>query len=310
MFRVQAAIISSFMILVAAAAQAADVRLLYDSLEVYVDVPFAVAIDVVTNDDGTAERPVFPRIENAVVSDGPENTSRSSSIQIINGRRTQTSTITTRYLYNVIAKEPGKLRIPPIIVNVGGEKYETRPAVFRVTRSETGDLMFVDMDSTKESAYVGEPVDLTLKIGLKGFEQNRQKLNANDMWGCIDRESSSWGPFADLVQQPQNNVTVHRERRKGEDGEINDYFVYTVKKRVWPAKAGEVAGGDIRIVAKYPLRVERGFWGIQISSAKPISAGVEKLAGILLNLFLCRGRPSSFRGAVGKHTINATASPV
>ena len=279
MFRVKAAIVGWLVIFAAAVSQAADVKLLYDSLDVFVDVPFAVAIDVVTTDGVTTERPVFPQIENAVVSDGSENTSRNRSIQIVNGRRSETTTITTRYLYSVIAKEPGKLRVPPVIVNVGGENYETRSVTFRVTRSETGDLMFVDIDSTKESAYVGEPIDLTLKIGLKGFVQNRQKLDASDMWGCIDKESSSWGPFADLVQQPQQNVTVQGVRRKGEDGEVKDYFVYTIKKRVWPAKAGEVAGGDIRIVAKYPLRVERGFWGSQVTRAKPISAAVENSPG-------------------------------
>ncbi len=287
-----------------------ELQLLADSSEVYVGVPFNVAIDVVAT--GSVTRPVFPPLEGATVVDNGEPTTTSQrSIQIINGRRTENSTTTTRFLYLVTADREGVLRVPSIEVVADGKKMHTRPRIFRVMKVDTGDLMFVELQASKESVYVGEPVDLVLRIWLLPYNQGRTSLDESDMWSTIDHRRTNWGPFEELINQRPPQVYVSRATRMGEGGERKSYFVYELRKRIWPDKTGAIEGSDVQVMASYPLRIEgrAGFFGNRrITQAKPIVAGVSEPPAIVKPI-PTGDRPESYRGAVGPHSITTTAAP-
>jgi len=82
--------------------------------------------------------------------------SRSSQITIINGRRSESRSVKMQYL--ITPRREGKFQIPELEINVDGKTKTTRPIPFVATKSETGDLLFAEVEGDKEKVYVGQPL--------------------------------------------------------------------------------------------------------------------------------------------------------
>ena len=311
MNKVARIIAASASLVLAATAFAGEVRLRADSTNVYVGVPFAVAIEITEEKSHTP--PTFPPLESAEVHDAGVSSSSSSSFQItFNGRRVMSSN-TTRYAFRITPQKMGVLRIPAIEVQVDGKTLRTQPAIFRVAKSEKGDLLFVHVVSDKPSVYVGEAIEVVLEVWLKPFRQGREELDHNDMWQMISRENSQWGPFADMILPRRPEVRVRVDHRIDADGQQEQYFVYECRKTIHPQRAGSLLGDDLRVVVDYPVRIARtrGFLSLanrRVAESRPIAAGVEGETPEVKAL-PTKGRPPWFTGAVGVHTITASASP-
>ncbi|MCB9849469.1 MAG: BatD family protein [Phycisphaerales bacterium] len=308
-----ATIIAIAACLSAAAARAGTVQLLTDSGDAFAGVPFAVAIDVVY--DKSQEAPQFPELQNATVELADTSQSSNSSFQItINGRRMSQSQQKIRYLYRITPQAPGTVSIPPISVQVDGETLRTRPAVVKVTKSETGDLLFVELKADKEKAYVGEPVDLTLEVWLRPFTGDGVRFDQNDMWRMIDAGASEFGPFAELFDPRKPKVTWRNDRRQDADNKWQPYIVYEATKQIYPERPGPVVGSDLRVIVNYPLRVGRSrspftiFDGPQVTQAKAI-VGTVKESPLTIMPIPTAGRPSYYNGVVGPHTLSVSAAP-
>lgn len=291
----------------APALHAGEAKLLTDSSQVYVGVPFAVAIDVTSST--SHEAPEFPELDGATSELINTSTSQRTSRIIINGRQMGSSDETTRYLYHITPLREGIINIPRIEVEVDGERLTTRSANFRATKSQKGDLLFVELIGAEEKVYVGESIDVTLRVWLKEFNQRRTKLNYREMWQAIDKNATDWGVFEDLVMRQNPDVKIRQMQRVGEDGKKRSYNVYEINKEVWPTRAGTFDAGGVRIVVNYPLKVSRDVFGsVRLSQTKPIFATIDKTNVEVLDIPM-RGRPPGFSGAVGSHSIRATATP-
>ncbi|GJM26818.1 MAG: hypothetical protein DHS20C16_32330 [Phycisphaerae bacterium] len=286
---------------------AGEVKLLADSSQVYVGVPFAVAIDVTTSEDH--EAPEFPRLEGASSEFANTSTSTRSGRIIINGRQRGHSEQTTRYVYYVTPLKEGIITIPQIEVEVDGETLTTRPSKFRATKSEKGDLLFVELVGTEEKVYVGESVDATLRVWLKEFNQRRTKLNYREMWQAIDQNATHWGAFEEQVSRNPPGVKVVQSQRVGEDGRKHSYHVYEIRQKVWPTRPGSLDADGVRVVVNYPLKVSRDIFGsLRFSQSKPISSTIEDSNVEVVDI-PSQGRPKGYSGAVGGHSIAVTATP-
>ena len=124
-----------------------------------------------------------PEISDFYVLSGP-NQSTSTSIQIVNGRRTSSYNIT--YTYYIQATGAGRFTIPPAKVTVESKEYSSRPLEIEVVASEgseqpsaqpggssnsqkpedvdLSDELFVRILTDKKSIYRGEPLVATIKI--------------------------------------------------------------------------------------------------------------------------------------------------
>ncbi|MCA9252121.1 MAG: BatD family protein [Phycisphaerae bacterium] len=302
-----AVILGLLMCWTAPAALAGEVKLLTESSQVYVGVPFAVAIDVTASEKH--EAPEFPEIEGATSELINTSTSMRTSHIIINGRQMGGTEETTRYLYNVTPLKQGILTIPRIEVDVDGEKLSTRSANFRATVSEKGDLLYVELVGAEDKVYVGEPIDVTLRVWLKEYKQRRTQLNYREMWQAIDKNATDWGVFEDLVMRQNPDVKIAQMQRVGDDGRKYSYNVYEIRKEVWPTRPGKFEAGGVRIVVNYPLKVSRDVFGsVRFSETKPIFATIDTTNVNVLDV-PTKGRPPGFSGAVGSHSIRATATP-
>lgn len=295
-----------------AVARGGEVNVRVDSDEVYAGVPFLLEVAVTMTD--THEAPQMPQLDGATAELVNTGRSQSSSFQMsINGRQV-TQRVTVSYVYQVTPAQPGTLKIPPIEVLVDGEKKYTRPLLLRVSQTQTKNLLFVDLKAQRSEAYVGEAVEVTLQIWLLPFVQGSYRLGANEMWGRIDKDSSSWGPFLELLQRRDPRVTYRSDNRVGDDGVARSYIVYELKQQIWAERPGPLLPDDLRVVVSYPLRIGRDdsafsmFNGPRIVQTMPLVATVEE-SPVTIKPIPTEGRPPYFRGAVGTHTITAMASP-
>lgn len=294
-----------------APAWAGDVALRFNSQDVFVGIPFTLAIDVEAQSDH--DPPVFPKLDHADVEDGGQQTSSRSSFQITFNGRTLNRSTSTRYLYRITPRREGPLTIPPIEVRVDGKTLRTPRRVFQVKKAETSDRLFVELTASKDSVYVGEAVDLKLMIWLQPYRQGRINLDHNQMWQQVDKALSDWGPFEELVLSRRPQVQVSQQPRMDADNKARQYFVYELEKTVWPERAGPLDVGDMRIVVDYPLRIRRDntsffFNDLSIAQSKTI-VGVINKSPVMVKPIPTENRPPYYSGAVGPCRLKATVSP-
>ncbi len=122
-----------------------------------------------------------PSIADFDVIAGP-STSSNTSIEMINGKVTQTQTYT--YTYILEATKEGKFSIDAAEATVNGNKIKSNALSIEVVKASANtrqnnqqstkqqasgadlpnDELFVAIETNKKSAYVGEPIEATIKI--------------------------------------------------------------------------------------------------------------------------------------------------
>ncbi|MGI9519567.1 MAG: BatD family protein [Pirellulaceae bacterium] len=325
-------------------AKAQDVRAQISTREAYVGMPVILQLQITDADD--YDLPDMPNIDGCRVESGGAP-AQSSQITIINGRRSESRSITMQYLITPL--RGGSYEIPALEVNVDGRKVRTQPQRFVATRSETGDLLFAEIEGGKEKVFVGQPLDLTLKIWVKPYRdrQNRIELSQGQMWQMLSSQTR-WGSFSDRMQE----LTDNRQRPGGQpvlrdngQGDEREYYLYEIDATVYPTRAGKIDASDVQIVVNYPIALgksrdpfadffedsplsgrSRGgssllkqmmdddFFSspfgnrLSVTSARPIVADVKVDSTEVLPVPV-DGRPSDYRGAVGRYQIVTEAEP-
>lgn len=312
-----------------ASAEAQNVAAQISSREGYVGQPLVLQVQVSNAPDFKA--PVVPAVDGLDIklTGAP---SRSSQVSIINGRRSERTS--TTFSYHVTPRRIGTFTIPPIPVVIDGRTQSTQEFRFVVAKSETGDLMFVEMTSENERVYVGQEIRLKLKVWIRPFvdRELRIKLNDSNMWQLI-ADTTKWGPFeerivelANLNQRPSGEEVL----REDENGVSHAYYLYELEATLYPQRPGTVEVEDTQIVVTYPTALGRArsrfgsifgdddffsafgdpFGGrrIAISSHRPITADAQVPPVTVVDV-PTEGRPSNYRGAVGTYKIHTQANP-
>ena len=289
-------------VLMTASAATAEVEFTISPEPYFVGAPLTIAVKVINEPEH--ETPAIPEIEGADVRDAGTSTQQT----VINLQVTRSVT----YQYEIIPRRPGRLVIPPIEIMVKGKAVRTDPNTLEITRSDSGDRLFVEVRGNRESLYLGESVELTLDIWIKPYIDRRHNFGTStDMQSCIDFRNSTWGPFGELLQTLRR-LPVRRGRRADADGVERDYYVYHLTRTLWPEKSGRLNPGKINITVQYPLQIERDrtffFTESRVNRARPISVRAE-VAPILVKPIPTEGRPPGYNGAVGPHEFVVTAKP-
>lgn len=325
--------------LIHSAAVAADVDARISQRETDVGKPIILQLTI--SDATDYQKPDFPNIDGCDVQAVGEPR-EMSRVTIINGRRSASRTVTQQYL--VTPRRAGTFTIPPITLDVDGQSIATEPQRFVATKSASGELMFVEIDGGKKKVFVGQPLDLALKIWIKPFRdpETGQTLSEGDMWSTIS-QSTSWGGFTDRMTELAQNG----QRPGGEDvlrddgtGQERSYYLYSIHATIYPKRAGEIDTDDVQIIANYPTELgqarspfasafsddffggrsplsrmmDDNFLGAQmgrgltITKSRPIVGDVGVDATEVLPI-PTTGRPDDYRGAVGQYRILTQATP-
>lgn len=305
-------LMSAAVVLAAGAAAFAQVDVTVSSRETFVGVP--IVLKVAIESTGVEPPPELPAIEGVSVRSrgGPM---RSSQTTIINNVVQQRTTLT--YEYDLTPMKEGRFTIPSFEVIAGGSVHRTQPITVVVSRTETDDLMFVEIHGDRKKLYVGESLKLTLRIWIKPFRDPQYgKLSEASMWSCVSKDKSEWGSFQEPLEQMLARRAAPRGRellRKDSQGQERSYYLYEIERTVQVNRPGPVTAKDINIVATYPTRLGRSndlfsMGRLIMTGSLPVAAQatVEPLDVLPLPT---EGRPSWFSGAVGRYTIKASAKP-
>ncbi len=313
-------------------ASAAEVRAGLSTREAYVGSPITMSIEISNADQASV--PTIPRIDGLDIK-SLGSPSRSSQTTIINGRRSHR--VSETHAWQIIPRREGTFEIPEIDIDVGGRTVTTRPQSFVVTRSETGDLLFAEIVGHDEKIFVGQPMRVTLKIWVKPYYDTRLdiKLSEGDMWNMISQDRTQWGIFSDRLQElAENNQRPGGEEvlKADRDGNQRSYYLYEIPATIYPKRPGKLDGSDVQIVVDYPTQLgksrdpfdsffSRGrgsmfgddlpsMFGprLMVSNSRPIVASAEVDATQVMDV-PTQGRPADYRGAVGRYTIVAEATP-
>ncbi len=268
--------------------------------------------------------------------------SQSSQIMIINGRRSESRSVTMQY--QITPRRPGEFQIPALAVEIDGVTEKTRPISFVAAQSETGDLLFVEVEGAEESVFVGQPLDIKLKIWLKPYTDHKSsiKLDEGQMWQLLSNQTS-WGSFEDRMQELAEN----RQRpggdsvlRKNQEGRAREYYLYEINGTIYPTKPGKIDASDLQVVVNYPLSLGRrrdpmeslfgdspfsgsslmkqmmgdGLFSssfgrrLTVTESRPVAAEANVNSTVVLPVPVA-GQPADYRGAVGRYKIITQADP-
>ena len=295
-------------LLIACVARAGDVRFVPPATETWEGIPVRILVEVSNASD--VQAPLAPKVDGAqvrVVERG-----RQSRTEVRNGRVSSSTTVT--WAVEVVPDAPGTLTIPPISVAADGAERTSPAFTVTVRRSDAGDLLSAEIYGNPPEVYVGQPLDLVLRIVIKPYrDPNYGQLNETQMWGLVDVQGSEWGPFEPEVADLVRRSAVPRSHQESRDGETR--FVYELKSRTWPPKAGTGVPDlkPVRVAMTYPiaLRETQSFFlerQLTISDARPLSVRAEA-TGIRVLPIPEEGRPASFTGAVGDFRLDVQAKP-
>ncbi len=320
-----------------ASAGSVDARL--SVREAYVGMPIVLQITIA--DAGDYEQPKMPEIDGCDIRSAGAP-SQSSQVTIINGRRSESRSVTMQYL--ITPRREGTYQIPSLAIDVDGQQMTTNPLRFVATKSVTGDLLFVEIEGGKEKVFVGQPLDLTLKIWLKPYRDTKQNLTLSeaDMWQMIS-EQTSWGGFTTRMKElAENNQRPGGREVLRDDGtgQERSYYLYEIEATVYPKRPGKIDAEDVQIVVNYPTALGKSrspfgsfFEGSPFGGNSPLSRMMDddffaSSFGNRLTVTRTRpivgevsvdatqvvsvpteGRPDDYRGAVGRYRIVTKATP-
>lgn len=251
---------------------------------------------------------------------GPQK-GTSSSISIINGKRTQSSQ--TTYTYVLMPRATGTFQLPEASATIKGETISSKRVSIQVvsngssqggqavggssssssgsgqTSSQAGtipsDDIFLRLSVSKTKAVVGETISATLKlyhrVNIAGFE---------------DAKFPSFNGFWSQEVQAPSNIEFHRES-------VGDRIYNAAVLRSWtliPQQAGEIAIDPAELVCLVNVRKQSSGTGSIFDSFfqddyQTIRKRVTTPA-IKINVArIPAGAPSSFGGGVGSFRMTA-----
>jgi len=260
---------------------------------------------------------------------GPQKGS-STSISIINGKRTKSSK--TSYTYVLMPRKTGTFSLPSATATVGGKQISSGSKSIQVvsegastsgaagsgsasgsggsnkgnsavsggatSSNISSDDLFMRLNLSRTSAVMGETITATLKlyqrVNIAGFEDAK--------FPTFD------GFWSSEVQAPQN-IEFHRES-------IGDKIYNAAVLRSWnliPQKAGDIVIDPAELVCLVNVRQASSGTGSIFDSFfqdeyRTIRKRVSTPAVTVHVSGLPAGAPSSFGGGVGKFNINAELS--
>ena len=276
----------------------------------YIDAPRVVEVDesfrvvFISNADPSSFDP--PAMSGFDILAGPTS-SRMSSTQIINGKRSESFEVS--YTYVLQAKSPGKFSIPAASIIVDGKRYSSHPFSIEVVKgsgesnknqtSATGTVgsndVMLRLSLSKTRVVKGEPLVATLKLYTKvpvsGFEDVKFP-SFNGFW-------------SQEIETPQSIEFV----RENVNGTIYNAAVLR-RYMLIPQQTGQIQIDPSEMVCIVQVRAQssspRSVFDDFFSDYQNIKKRIIAPANRVTVDALPAGAPASFKGAVGEYKMDAS----
>jgi hypothetical protein len=267
---------------------------------------------------GSITPPKVPKSEDFDVAGTNQNQSSSTSIQVINGKMTQSVTMTYLFYYSIVPKKTGSFTFPALLFSSDGNDYASNPFVITVGKEppQAASEVKASLMLNKKSLFVGEQAILTVQVAQKAGSQ--VQLTQQALAELYDKTEKALGKDFSVVrlfsQLPSKGVT---QIIGGEN-----YFVVKVEYAIFPLNAGDVRipGVPFQYVTLKRVQGRRfggggGFFD-DFFSDNFFGGGVEQVARSVVSNSLdvhvtsLPEPPADFSGAVGSSfKLNASVDP-
>jgi hypothetical protein len=134
-----------------------------DGGQPHVGMPFTLQLIIEGFDDSPAPEIPALSIPNAQITPlGAAQPNVSRSIQIVNGHRTDSTSVTWALQWRVQIDKEGKVRVPQTTVTQGSKKATAAPGEVDVVAVPTTDDMKLTLDLPNRPVFIGETVPVTM----------------------------------------------------------------------------------------------------------------------------------------------------
>lgn len=267
---------------------------------------------------GQGSNPEVPEvIEGFRVLFGP-GISQSSSISIVNGKRTSHSS--TSYIYTLEAVEEGTFSMPVATIVVDGRNYKSNSAKIKVLPQDKNAAQQQqpgqqpDVTTSTSTADKVSADDVFVRAIFSKTKVNEQEAvvvtfklySALNIRSLVDAKFPEFDGFMTEEFEFPANRQIDLENYKG-----RNYYTLDVKKTLlFPQRSGKITipSGSVTLVLIVPTgqRVQT-FFGMQVVPAdvektlrtSPVTVDVSKLP---------EGKPLGFSGGVGTFSLNSSLS--
>lgn len=257
-------------------------------------------------------RPELPAMDGLIGEYFDEST--STSVQIINGRRTDS--IERTYRFRITPTREGALRIPPVIVRAGGEERAT-PAIWIVALEPGAHPDYaLKVMGPERAVYVGEPVVVTLRWYLGGQFRGPSFAMLDGPRGYVlspgpdprrGRSNIDARQFAEFTFLGQPTVGQWGSGLLGERTVQTFEFAVVLT----PTSPGMLTFGPVHIAFDRPVQSGRDVFDrtlLQREQTERVVIASEALR-MEAKALPREGRPANFSGLVGRYSLATSAVP-
>lgn len=288
------------------------------SQEVFVDMPqdqgyvgIPMRLVVVFQNVSSDTEPSIPPIDGFTIRRRP-GVNSSQQTTFINGKVMSTSTNT--YTFFLTPQHVGVIEIPSITFIADGKAFQSLSKTIEIIETPTSGALKVEVSGTSSDVYLGQPIDMTLKIYVERFTDPILgiTLDAREMFTLLSK-NSSFGMFSDALQN--GRASVQTVRGDTMEGVPTTFYVYSLEATTWPVTTGTLELDPISIIVDYPISLAQkrrsGFFGgnsLVIDQSSLVSAQAE-LPTIRVLTPPLQNQPEWYTGAVGTFDFRIIAQP-
>lgn len=253
----------------------------------------------------------IPEIKDFDILAGPFE-SHSSSIQIVNGKRT--TSVSNSYTYTLLPKRTGTFTIPSASIMVNNQKYTSNGLTIKVlppdkesSKSEkqenstlpsniSEENIFIRTSVSKSTVYEQEPVLLTYKL-----------YTLLDVVQCINKKMPDFDGFLKQEIEQAQNKQFSYENYKGRN--YGTVILYQVL--LYPQRPGVISIDNANFEAVIQVKNQTSIHSIFDDFFDSYTNVSKNLIapGVKINVKpLPQNKPSLFAGAVGTFTMSSSLS--
>lgn len=287
------------------AASAQQARLLSSEGPYYT----GVAVDLQIAAEGFSESPE-PQIEAPPVADATleflgVSPSINTSIQIINGRMTQSKTVRFNFNYRFLATQPGSYRIGPFTVTQDGQQATSNTLTLTLGDIPRAANQHIELILPDKTIYVGQRVPLRIEWWAQANLQNRlyqHRLRLPLLFMRSDfrvEEAEIDHSNTRLVIETENGSEQLAAIGRADDFNGEPYIVIAAEFIITPLKAGDYETEPVSLSVDEVVRWRRNLFGDRV----PSHAEKRRVESSPLKFTVAEvpqeGKPDNYAGAVG-----------
>ncbi len=278
-------------------AHAATLTLSASSETIHAGMPFTLTLTA----KGFEEEPVPAAPELAI--EGCEvaflgvSPSVSSTLQIVNGRRSEWQEVTFDYRWQVLAAAAGRYQVPALRLEQHGVHASARRATFTVTAVPASTDMVVRMRLPERAVWVGETFDAAVEWLLsRDVDSYEFSVPLFNLAGAqVEAQAAAGRTVAFTAGARKIDLPLERAQV---DADGRRYTRFSFPARVTLHRAGTVDLAPLRVVARMQTGTGRDSFGFRRPRYQLFRAEGEQRRLVVRPLPLA-GRPAIFVNAIG-----------